>query len=314
MAKLLTASFNYEYAKFWSETAQHPVQEVAASPEAQWLLLFRLASVVQQMQGSSRRARKHKQQQQQQQCDSSGVEQLLLALGLPASMSCSKLVVASTRDKLASLVALLIAVMCQMHAKWQCMPRRQFSGAAAAAAVAASYAAPAGQQQQQQQHQDSNMPFAMLQAHLAQPIAATLVDLYTMLPPGMVGAEKILIGLHQLVLLCFSLHDRGLGAAMSSTDADTAAANAAACAAYEQAHNALVELLLHRLGPAVLRVVRKLEQQQSSSHANSSSSSSAQSAGEGNESAATTADMVITSFGKIVLELLDRGAPQYDAT
>jgi hypothetical protein len=176
-----------------------------------------------------------------------------------------------------------------------------------------------------QQLQDSSKKQQRMQNRPAEQLLAALIHLCTDLAPSTAETAFCLIILHRLTADCVSMMSTTRYAAESSTG--TAAAELiSASERYKEALHALVEPLLHRLGPAVLKAVRKLEQEQSgrsSSSSNgraggsSSSSNAAAQAGASAGAAASVAAQLEDSmrvFGKIVLLLFDAGGLPCNAT
>jgi hypothetical protein len=270
--------------------------KVAASHEVQWLLLFRLACIVQLLPSNSSKRQQHK---------SKSVEQLLVALQIPTGSAFNELL--ELQDPRGALAEVLQAVRVQLRVSQQLASHQN-------AAVAATryqqqeqqqQQPPVAQTQQQQQQLDSLLRVT-LPVHLVQPLALTLVHLCTDLSHSTTDIAYCLIVLHQVTAACVSMASSMEHAAHTSSFAGVSASELiAASAAYQSVLCALAEPLLCQLGPAVLKATRQLEREQSSS-------SSTGQAGSSSSKAQREAEMIeieqrMRMFGKIVLQLFPIG-------
>jgi hypothetical protein len=279
------------------------VQQAVASYEMHWLLLFQLACTCQQLQHKSRRKQQQQQQQQQQ-----PFEQLFTALGLPASTQYSSYY--EFKDNNARCVHVLLNAFV-MH-------------------FDASGRAAAEQQQQQQQQpnpQCSDEQQSVLAAQLLQPLLLTLLQLCSELMPILSIMEQgvRLIGsrLDSCLMACTSTSATAAALA-SATEASSAAGATGVLAApaqptpaalavgaetaYADLPRLLVQPLLHVLGPAVLKEVRRVEQ--GLNRGSVSSRIAAALPGRTAEDIASPAEGLLDAFGSLVLRILTEGKGQ----
>jgi hypothetical protein len=181
------------------------MQEVMATHEVQWVVCFQLACVVQQLQ------RKHKKQQQQQ-LGSQPVEQLLAALGLPASFDCSRYLwppedVDRTLKLLSAIRKQLDAANCKMT--FQAVPvgttsaaKTANSAADTAAAAAAAYTASESDQGSSCSIDGKRSVFVMMPPQLLQPLMLMLVQLCEQGQPSLQLLVQCLAAVRSLLSGC----------------------------------------------------------------------------------------------------------------
>jgi hypothetical protein len=305
----------------------------------QWLLCFELAIAVQalqqqqqQQQQQQRRRRRRQQRQQQKQQDIQPAEQLLLALGLPAEFSCSSYKGAVKDDD--GLVALVTALFNQLQAAHEkttfqavpttCRAPQPIRTSADMVPGAVPTSDHRHHQQQQQQQSGAVFPeadavcgvFVTMPPQLVQPLVLTLLQLCQQEQASLLLLERSLRALHELLSGCRTTTSIMSEAALSNKGhlelmtAEMKAAAAEACSSCEAVIGDLTEVLLCRLGPAVLRAVRKLEKPPSCGKPGSSSSSGGSGLQPGTgreEDAAQLAEAAMSTFGSLVIQYLTFG-------
>jgi hypothetical protein len=188
----------------------------------QWLLLFRLACIVQLLPSNSSKRKQHK---------SKSAEQLLAALELPAGFAFNELL--ELQDPRGTLAEVLQAVRVQLRVSQQLASHQN-------AAVAATRYQQQEQQHQQQQQlvSDSQQLDRLLRiklpVHLVQPLALTLVNLCTDLSHSTTDTTHCSIVLHQVTAACISMATSMEHAAHTSSFAGVGASELlSASAAYQ---------------------------------------------------------------------------------
>jgi hypothetical protein len=272
----------------------------------QWVLCYKLACTLQQRQSSSSsssgKSQRQQQQQQQQQQGSDFAGQLIAALGVPAAWHASSYSGSSRHSRVLTLpadrsvAALADALLTHLLFAEQTMLR--FGGS---------------------QQQPKVWP--LVPAELAMPLPLAVLELSVQLLPQLstsVTSLTFMGCLHYLIpsYTWYVKHSGviALKAMQAHVEAQPAGAQSLTThienpdtEVYQEAVLELVQPLLHRLGPAVLKAVRKLEQGQGSAQAGSSSSSSQAVRPAAQKGPAEIADDGIGAYGAVLLQVVCGG-------
>jgi hypothetical protein len=281
-------------------------QELTASRAVQWVLCFRLACTLQQRQSSSSSNSKAKRQQQQQGSDAAA--RLMSALGVPAAWNASSVPELSKKHSMmlpspGDGRAAVLADALLLHLQLAGGTMRRF----------------ASSQQPQ--------VWPVVPAELAAPLPLAVLELSAQMLPQLATSVTplTLIGCVYYLLqdyIWFYKHSTSIALAAMRAQVDSQSAAGAQSftahlvnpnpsrEAYVEAVLELVQPLLHRLGAAVLKAVRKLEQ--GSGDAGSSSSSGSSSRSQlgrhlQHKSLADIADDGIGAYGAVLLRVVSEG-------
>jgi hypothetical protein len=257
------------------------LEQIVAGQEVRQLLCLQLACVVLQLQ--RKRTHKQQQQQQQQEEEDNPAMQLLEALGLSAELNWSQFY--KFPDGSSDLASLSFAIREQVLSAGG----RELDAVAAAEEAEANGGHP-GSKHLTWEHQQRIVP-----SHVAKPLLLTLLQLCAELAPQLYFMHGCIDTMLSLLMVCTLTDLRFVSepaaAAAAAAGVGEPLTEYAVVAAYTEAAGALVQRLLHVLGPAVLKAVRKGDLGMPVS----------------GQQAAAEGDIVMGCYGKVVLQVLMEG-------